>query len=188
MSKSFIWIPIKRYKCCSGPNGMTWYEHMKHKPSYHVYRDQFNTASWHHVDIAPDFCAIRSVKQGEKFKLRDLVTWRSKQATAATGQARSLFFDITSSVRFTIFLSQLWELLLNYILYTNREIILHDVFVQLQSIFNSTNINHGQSYPICGFWLKYQPFLVYKRLNNEDIIYLLLHSTILTYIATTRTL
>ena len=92
MSKSFIWIPIKRYKCCSGPNGMTWYEHMKHKPSYHVYRDQFNTASWHHVDIAPDFCAIRSVKQGEKFKLRDLVTWRSKQATAATGQARSLFF------------------------------------------------------------------------------------------------
>ena len=61
MSKSFIWIPIKRYKCCSGPNGMTWYEHMKHKPSYHVYRDQFNTASWHHVDIAPDFCAIRSV-------------------------------------------------------------------------------------------------------------------------------
>ena len=115
MSKSFIWIPIKRYKCCSGPNGMTWYEHMKHKPSYHVYRDQFNTASWHHVDIAPDFCAIRSVKQGEKFKLRDLVTWRSKQATAATGQARSLFFDITSSVRFTIFLSQLWELLLNYI-------------------------------------------------------------------------
>ena len=26
------------------------------------------------VDIAPDFCAIRSVKQGEKFKLRDLVT------------------------------------------------------------------------------------------------------------------
>ena len=115
MSKSFIWIPIKRYKCCSGPNGMTWYEHMKHKPSYHVYRDQFNTASWHHVDIAPDFCAIRSVKQGEKFKLRDLVTWRSKQATAATGQARSLFFDITSSVRFTIFWSQLWELLLNYI-------------------------------------------------------------------------
>ena len=115
MSKSFIWIPIKRYKCCSGPNGMTWYEHMKHKPSYHVYRDQFNTASWHHVDIAPDFCAIRSVKQGEKFKLRDLVTWRWKQATAATGQARSLFFDITSSVRFTIFLSQLWELLLNYI-------------------------------------------------------------------------
>ena len=115
MSKSFIWIPIKRYKCCSGPNGMTWYEHIKHKPSYHVYRDQFNTASWHHVDIAPDFCAIRSVKQGEKFKLRDLVTWRSKQATAATGQARSLFFDITSSVRFTIFLSQLWELLLNYI-------------------------------------------------------------------------
>ena len=115
MSKSFIWIPIKRYKCCSGPNGMTWYEHMKHKPSYHVYIDQFNTASWHHVDLAPDFCAIRSVKQGEKFKLRDLVTWRSKQATAATGQARSLFFDITSSVRFTIFLSQLWELLLNYI-------------------------------------------------------------------------
>ena len=115
MSKSFIWIPIKRYKCCSGPNGMTWYEHMKHKPSYHVYRDQFNTASWHHVDIAPDFCAIRSVKEGEKFKLRDLVTWRSKQATAATGQARSLFFDITSSVRFTIFLSQLWELLLHYI-------------------------------------------------------------------------
>ena len=87
--------------------------------------------------------------------MSDLVTWRSKQATAATGQARSLFFDITSSVRFTIFLSQLWELLLNYILYTNREIILHDVFVQLQSIFNSTNINHGQSYPICGFWLKY---------------------------------
>ena len=51
-----------------------------------------------------------------------------------------------------------------------------------------TNINHGQFYPIFGFWLKYQPFLVYKRLNNEDITYLLLHSTILTYIATTRTL
>ena len=28
----------------------------------------------HHVDIAPDLCAIRSVKQSEKFKLRDLVT------------------------------------------------------------------------------------------------------------------
>ena len=53
-----------------------------------------------------------------------------------------------------------------------------DVFVQFQSIFNSTNNSHGQSYPIFGFWLKYQPFLVYKRLNNEDIIYLLLHSTI----------
>ena len=35
------------------------------------------------------------------------------------------------------------------------KIILHDVFVQLQSIFNSTNINHGQSYPIFGFWLKF---------------------------------
>ena len=32
--------------------------------------------------------------------MSDLVTRRSKQATAATGQARSLFFDITSSVRF----------------------------------------------------------------------------------------
>ena len=52
----------------------------------------------------------------------------------------------------------------------------------------STNINHGQSYPIFGFWLKYQPLLAYKRLKNEEIIYLLLHSTILTYIATTRTL
>ena len=40
-------------------------------------------------------------------------------------------------------------------IYTNRKIILHDVFVQLQSIFNSTKINHGQSYPIFGFWLKY---------------------------------
>ena len=40
-------------------------------------------------------------------------------------------------------------------IYTNRKIILHDVFVQLQSIFNSTNINHGQSYPIFGFWLKF---------------------------------
>ena len=39
-------------------------------------------------------------------------------------------------------------------IYTNRKIILHDVFVQLQRIFNSTNINHGQSYPIFGFWLK----------------------------------
>ena len=28
----------------------------------------------HHVDIAPELCAIRSVKQSEKFKLRDLVT------------------------------------------------------------------------------------------------------------------
>ena len=36
---------IKRYKCCSGPNRMIWYEHMKHKPSYHVYRDQLNTSS-----------------------------------------------------------------------------------------------------------------------------------------------
>ena len=40
-------------------------------------------------------------------------------------------------------------------IYTNRKIILHDVFVQLQSIFNSTNINHGQFYPIFGFWLKF---------------------------------
>ena len=39
-------------------------------------------------------------------------------------------------------------------IYTNRKIILHDVFVQLQSIFNSTNINHGQFYPIFGFWLR----------------------------------
>ena len=28
----------------------------------------------HHVDIAPDLCAIRSVKQSDAFKLRDLVT------------------------------------------------------------------------------------------------------------------
>ena len=43
-------------------------EHMKHKPSYHVYRD--------HVDKVPDLCAIKSVKKSEKFnsKLRDLVT------------------------------------------------------------------------------------------------------------------
>ena len=34
---------------------------------------------------------------------------------------------------------------------SNRNIILHDVLVQLQSIFNRTNINHGQSYPIIGF-------------------------------------
>ena len=34
----------------------------------------------------------------------------------------------------------------------SQNIILHDVLVQLQSIFNSTNINHGQSYPIFGFW------------------------------------
>ena len=58
----------------------------------------------HHVDKAPDLCAIRLVKQSEKFELRDLVTCGSKQAT---GQARSLFFYITPSVRFTIFLSQL---------------------------------------------------------------------------------
>ena len=45
---------------------------MKHKPSYHVYRDQLKTL--HHVDKAPDLCVIRSVKQSEKFELRDLVT------------------------------------------------------------------------------------------------------------------
>ena len=28
----------------------------------------------YNVDIAPDLCVIRSVKQSEKFKLRDLVT------------------------------------------------------------------------------------------------------------------
>ena len=52
-------------------------------------------------------------------------------------------------------------------IYTNRKIILHDVFVQLQSIFNSTNINHGQSYPIFGFWLKYfiKIKINYIRLN-----------------------
>ena len=49
-------------------------------------------------------------------------------------------------------------------IYTNRKIILHDVFVQLQSIFNSTNINHGQSYPIFGFWLKYLTINTRNRL------------------------
>ena len=63
-------------------------------------------------------------------------------------------------------------------IYTNREIILHDVFVQLQSIFNSTNINHGQSYPIFGFWLKFvidfklsldqkQDFLFFEGVNDS---------------------
>ena len=35
---------------------------------------------------------------------------------------------------------------------SNRNIILHDVLVQLHSIIISTNINNGQSYPIFGFW------------------------------------
>ena len=52
-------------------------------------------------------------------------------------------------------------------IYTNRKIILHDVFVQLQSIFNSTNINHGQSYPIFGFWLKY--YLIFIRFINDIV-------------------
>ena len=51
-------------------------------------------------------------------------------------------------------------------IYTNREIILHDVFVQLQSIFNCTNINHGQSYPIFGFWLKYT--ILYYSARKRD--------------------
>ena len=38
----------------------------------------------------------------------------------------------------------------------------------------------GQSNPMFGFWLKFQPFLFDKRLNNEDITYLLLYSTIYT--------
>ena len=50
------------------------------------------------------------------------------------------------------------------LLISNRKIILHDVFVQLQSIFNSTNINHGQSYPIFGFWLKLNNTNSYNKL------------------------
>ena len=175
MSKSFIWIPIKRYKCCSGPNGMTWYEHMKHKPSYHVYIDQFNTSScWY---------SASKVKS-----LNFVIWWHDGQSKRPLRQDKHGHYFLISHLLFVLqyfyhnFESCCWTI------YTNRKIILHDVFVQLQSIFNSTNINHGQFYPIFGFWLKYQPFLVYKRLNNEDITYLLLHSTILTYIATTRTL
>ena len=52
-------------------------------------------------------------------------------------------------------------------IYTNRKIILHDVFVQLQSIFNSTNINHGQSYPIFGFWFKYYTTKVWNFKENQ---------------------
>ena len=40
---------------------------------------------------------------------------------------------------------------------------MHDVFVQLQSIFNSTNINQGQSYPIFGFWLKLLSYYIIHR-------------------------
>ena len=68
-----------------------------------MYTDQLNN----HVDIAPDICAIRSVKQNEKFKLRDLVTRRSKQATAATGQARSLFLYHIFCSFYNIFITTL---------------------------------------------------------------------------------
>ena len=37
---------------------------------------------------------------------------------------------------------------------SNLNIILHDVLLQLHSIFNGTNINHVQSYPIFGFLSK----------------------------------
>ena len=36
--------------------------------------------------------------------------------------------------------------------WSNRNIILHDVILQLKSNFNGTSIDHGQSYPIFGFW------------------------------------
>ena len=129
-----------------------------------------------------------SVLSGRSSKVKSLnfvIWWQSKRPLR---QDKHGHYFLISHLLFVLqyfyhnFESCCWTI------YTNRKIILHDVFVQLQSIFNSTNINHGQSYPIFGFWLKYQPFLVYKRLNNEDIIYLLLHSTIFTYIATTRTL
>ena len=87
------------------------------------------------------------------------VTWRSKQTTAATGQARSLLF--ISHLLFVLqsfinFESCCWTIYTNFNkLISNRKIILYDAFVRFQSIFNSTNINHGQSYPIFGFWLKF---------------------------------
>ena len=49
----------------------TLLKHMEHKPSHQRSVKQFIKA--------PDFCAIRSVKQSQKFKLWYLVTWRSKQ-------------------------------------------------------------------------------------------------------------
>ena len=55
-------------------------------------------------------------------------------------------------------------------IYTNRKIILHDVFVQLQSIFNSTNINHGQFYPIFGFWLKYYIIICHITRRETRVI------------------
>ena len=48
--------------------------------------------------------------------------------------------------------------------------ILHDFFVQFQSIFNNTNINHGQSYPIFGFWLKFCDYVIYLEMKGTNII------------------
>ena len=49
--KNCIWnfecsrkISIKRYKCYSGPDRMTWSKYMVYKPSYHVYIDQLNNS------------------------------------------------------------------------------------------------------------------------------------------------
>ena len=61
------------------------------------------------------------------------------------------------------------------LLISNRKIILHDVFVQLQSIFNSTNIYHGQSYPIFGFWLKSQCWQARPWTFIFYIIFILTH-------------
>ena len=44
---------------------------------------------------------------------------------------------------------------------SNRNIILHEFLLQLQSIFNGTKINYGQSHPILGF---------NKNFNGLDIM------------------
>ena len=77
---------------------------MKHKPSYHVYRDQLNASSCSYS--AWSLC-YQVGQAYEKFKLRDLVTWRLKQATAATGQARSLFLYHIFCSFYNIFITTL---------------------------------------------------------------------------------
>ena len=50
---------------------------------------------------------------------------------------------------------------------SHRNIILHDVLLQLHSIFQSTKIkfNHGQSYPIFGFWFKKSSKMIFGKIS-----------------------
>ena len=140
---SLIWISTKRYKCYSGSA-----------------QTELSCVQRSIKQVIMLIKRLISVLSGRSSKVKSLnfVIWwtdgQSKRPPRQDKHGHYFLYHIFCSFynHFITTLKVAAELDIPILItLSNSNIILHDVLVQLQ-IFNSTNINHGQSYPIFGFW------------------------------------